>query len=144
MQAHADILGRDTYYLTYLFVGQILEPQQYDGAIEGLQARDALVEHIYLAGILVAVLEQVDVHRDVYLHLPAFLLPVLRDTGIQGDAIDPRFDVGSLLEPFETLPQVYQHLLKEVFHLVGILREHVAHGIYRAAMLFYGLRKLFF
>ena len=48
-------------------------------------------------------------------------------------AVYPRAHVAAPLEAAHAPPQVDEHLPEEVGHLVGILREHVAHGVYRGA-----------
>lgn len=58
-------------------------------------------------------------------------------------AVYPRAHVAAPLEASHAPPQVDGHLLEEVGHLVGILREHVAHGVYRGAGLSDELLKFF-
>ena len=125
-QTNTDILGCDAHYLTYLVVRKVLKPQQDDGAVEGLQLGYTLVQHIHLTRVLVAILKQVDVHIQPFCGRATFL-SVVRDTGVQGYTVNPRADVTTVLEALEAAPKVYQHLLKEVVHLVFVLREHVAH-----------------
>lgn len=48
-------------------------------------------------------------------------------------AIYPRAHVAAPPEAAHAPPQVDGHLLEEVGRLVGILREHAAHGVYRGA-----------
>jgi hypothetical protein len=43
-QADADILGRDSDYLANLIVAEVFEPQQYDGAVKGLQLGNAAMK----------------------------------------------------------------------------------------------------
>ena len=101
------------------------------------------MEQVHLLGVGIAVLEEVDVHGEGYRRRP-FLLPVLRDTSVEGHAVNPRLDVAAVLEPVESPPEVDKGFLEQVIHLVGIFGEHVAHGVDGALVVRDGLRKLFF
>ena len=101
------------------------------------------MKHVHLTGILVVVLKQVDVHRQ-RLGARAALLALLRDAGVQRHAVDPRFHIAAVLESLKAPPQVDDRLLKEVVHLVGIFREHVAHSVDGALVLLDGLCKFAF
>ena len=140
-QADTDILGADAHNLTDLLVTQFLQPEKHDGAVEGLELGDTFVEHIHLACVLITVLEEVDVHGQRDSGLTPFL-PVDADAGVKTHSVDPRLDVAAMLEALETTPQVDQCFLEEVVDFVGVLREHVTHGVNRASMLLDGLRKL--
>ena len=105
-QSDADVLSGDSDNLADFLVRQVFEPEQDDGAVEGLQLGDALVEHVHLAGVLVAVFKEVDVHGEPDFGGATLLFPVDRDTGVQGDAIDPRPDVGAMLEAVEAFPKI--------------------------------------
>ena len=104
-QADADILSCDADNLSDFLIAEVLEPEQNNRPVEGLQLGDALVEHVHLLGVLVAVFKEVDVHcqRDGG---TASLLPVERDTGVEADAVDPRPDVTAMLKAFESFPKI--------------------------------------
>jgi hypothetical protein len=102
-QTYADVLSADADYLSDFLIGEVLEPEQDNRTIEGLEFGDALVEHVHLARVLVAILKKVDVHRESVCGL-ASLLPVDRYTGVEGNAINPRLDVASMLEAREAFP----------------------------------------
>ena len=104
-QTDADILSGDADNLSDFLVAEVLEPQQYDGAVEGLQLGDALVEHVHLAGVLIAVFKQIDVHGHPNGGC-ATLLTVERNAGVEGNAVDPRSDVGAMLEALEAFPKI--------------------------------------
>ena len=142
-QADADVLCRDAHYLAYLFIREVFEPEQDDSAVEGLQALDALVEQVHLARVLVAVLKEVDVHRQANGSRAPFL-PVERDAGVEGDAVNPCPDVAAMSEAIVAFPKVDEHLLEEVVHLVVVFREHVANGVDSALVFAYGLGELSF
>ena len=105
-QTDADVLSADTDNLANLVVRQVFEPEQDYRTVEGLQLGDALVEHVHLAGVLVAVFKEVDVHGKPDFGGAPLLLPVDRYTGVQGDAIYPRPDVGAMLEAVEAFPKI--------------------------------------
>ena len=58
-----------------------------------------------------------------------FLLAIQRDTSVEADAPYPRFRLAFALELGQTLPDVDERLLEQVVYLVGVLREHIAHGV---------------
>ena len=97
-QTDADVLGSDADYLTDFLIAEVLEPEQDYRTVEGLQLGDALVEHVHLARIFVAVFKEVDIHGQPDFGLASLLFPVNRYTGVQGDAINPRLDVTAMLE----------------------------------------------
>ena len=54
---------------------------------------------------------------------------------IHSHAVNPCAQFALMAERFKTFPKVYKRLLKEVAHLVFIVREHVAHRVNGALML---------
>ena len=89
-QAHRHVLGRYARNGADLVVGQSLEPQQHQGAVEGAQLVHPFVEHLYLSGVSVVVLIQIDAHVEAFgLRLP-FLLAFGRYAGVKADAVNPR------------------------------------------------------
>ena len=60
---YGDILGRDADDLPDLLVGEILQPEEDDGPVEGPQLADPLPEEADLPGFFVPVVEQIDVER---------------------------------------------------------------------------------
>ena len=54
----------------------------------------------------------------------------------------PCLDVALAVERLVAVPQLDKHLLKEVCHLVGIVGEHIAHGVYHATVVSHKLREL--
>ena len=105
-QTDADVLGSDADYLTDFLIAEVLEPEQDNRAVEGLQLGDALVEHVHLLSVFVAIFKEVDVHSQSDFGLASLLFPVNRYTGVQGDAINPRLDVTAMLEALETFPKI--------------------------------------
>ena len=70
------------------------------------------MEHVHLLGVLVTVFKEVDVHRQADFCRAPLLLPVDRDTGVQGDAVDPRLDVTAMLKVVENFLDVQSYILE--------------------------------
>ena len=110
--------------------------EQDDGAVELPKLCDATTQQVHLARVLVGLrlLVGVDVHRQRH-GLVSSLLSVERDADVQADAVDPGAHIAAFLKRGQALPQVDEHLLEQVGHLVLVVGEHVADGVYRAAVL---------
>lgn len=87
-EAHADVLGSDAHDGADLFVAEVFEPQQHDGAVEGLEPHDALVEEFRLVVFDVRVIKQVDAVHDRLVAL-RLLAAVDADAGVERHAINP-------------------------------------------------------
>ena len=62
IESDGNILDGDSHDGGNLFIAHVFEPKKYDGTVEGLQTMDAVVKHLYLSGIVVLVVKEVDSH----------------------------------------------------------------------------------
>ena len=98
---------------------------------------------LYLSAVIIAIRKGIDVHRK-WNRFPFPFLSVTRDASVEADTIEPRAYIAFSSEVLQTLPKVYQHLLKEVVHLVFILREHITYGINSTFMFSHDSREVLF
>ena len=98
-EAHGHVLHGDTHDSGNLVVGHSFEPKQYDGAVEGFELVNALVEHLNLSRVFILVVEEIDTHFKRNAR-SALLLALLRNAGVKTHAPNPCFNFAF---PFEVL-----------------------------------------
>ena len=85
--------------------------------------------------MLVVIVVQVDVDRKGNSLYTTLLLSLLVATGVEAHAPYPSLRAAVASEVLEALLEVYQYLLEQVVHLLLVVREEIADGIYRLAIL---------
>ena len=103
VEAHRYVFHRDAHDGGYLVVADILQPEEHDGPVEGLEAMDAVVEQPYLTVVLVAgFAEQVDVGQRSF--VASLLASFVRYAGVEADPPYPAFQFASSFKSFPSLP----------------------------------------
>ena len=143
-QFDGDVLGGDADDLPDFLIAHIFKPKQDDGPIDHAKFVDAAVELLDLPGVIVGIGEEVDVHRERHGFHAAFLFALGGEAGVEADTPNPSLHVALPLERVEASPKVDERLLKQVVHLVLVLREEVAHGEDGVFVRFHDVGKLFF
>ena len=130
------MFGTQSHYLPYLFVWQVLQPQQHDGSVEQVEPMDTLIQHLHLSALAVLPVKEPAVDRQLHPDISCpLLLAVGRDAGVHAHAVNPRLGLTLITKLGKSFPQVNQYLLKQVCHLVRVVREEVAHAVDTALVL---------
>ena len=134
----------DAYHVGYILIAHILQPKEDEGSIENIEAVDSVVQHLNLFTVFVVIVVQVDVDRKWNSLYTTILLSFQVATGVKAHAPYPSLRTAIATEVLEALPKVYQYLLEQVVHLLLVVREEVADGIYRLTVLSDHFSKLSF
>lgn len=129
-QHGGDVCQRYTHNAGNILIGHILQPQQYDRPVKGLQPAYPVVQHLNLPALGVVIVVEVNVDCEGNRLYITLLPPYLIVAGVKAHTSYPRPVRTLSAELRKTLPQVDQYLLKQVINLIRILGEEVADRIY--------------
>ena len=129
-QPGGNVCQRYTHNAGNILIGHVLQPQQYDCPVKGLQPAYPVVQHLNLPALGIVIVVEVDVDGDGNRLYITFLPPYLIVAGVKAHTPYPRTVRTLSAELRKTLPQVDQYLLEQVIHLIRILGEEVADRIY--------------
>jgi hypothetical protein len=127
-QFDGDILSGDADDLPNFLVAHVFQPKQDDGPIHHAEFVDAMIQLLDLAGVVVSISEEIDVHVEGNRLDAAFLLTIEGDASIETDPPNPSLHVALALERVKPLPQVDERLLEKVIGFFLVLRKEVAHS----------------
>ena len=143
VESHRDVFWRDADDSGNLVVADVFEPKQYDGTVERLQLADAAVQQSGLLCVAAAVVEEVDVHRELGF-ASSLLFLVDGDACVECNAVNPRLYVAASVEGVDAFPKADKHLLEKVGDFLFVAGEHVAHGVDGAFVLFHHVGEFLF
>ena len=106
-----------------LLVRKLVEPQHHDRLFERIEPVYQCIQipqPLAAFGIFVGCAQRVGQRQPARM---AAVAAIVRNAGVQRDAIDPRRNFGPAFESVESPPQVNQHLLIEIVEVVAV------HGI---------------
>ncbi len=125
-QPGGDVCQRYAHNAGNILIGHILQPQQYDSPVKGLQPAYPVVQHLNLPALGIVIVVEVDVDGEGNRLYITFLPPCLIVAGVKAHTPYPRPVRTLSAELRKTLPQVDQYLLEQVINLIRILGEEVA------------------